>query len=78
MSLAAIFSQPTGGVDIWLHAAVLIVVIPLLAGPIAVIMGRGRLAWIWSVLISGITFGLSLVLLNTVLAGGTITYEMRN
>ncbi|PHR55304.1 MAG: cation:proton antiporter [Robiginitomaculum sp.] len=71
-------SSISGLRDLLPHAAALVVVIPLLAGPIAVILAKARLAWLWSVLVAAAAFGLSLVLLGTVLGGETITYEMGN
>jgi multicomponent Na+:H+ antiporter subunit D len=78
MSLLAMFAEIPIATGAWLHAAVLVVAIPLMAGPIAVILARGRWAWMWSVLVAAITFGLSLILLVTVMGGETITYEMGN
>ncbi len=76
MSAVSMFAS--GFADIWHNAAALIVVVPLLAGPIAVLLVKPRLAWLWSVLVALVTFGLSLVLLSTVLSGQNITYEMGN
>lgn len=60
------------------NAAALVVVVPLLAGPVAVILARSRVAWAWSVLSLAVTFALSLFLLSRVVGGEVITYEMGN
>jgi multicomponent Na+:H+ antiporter subunit D len=61
-----------------LHAAALIVVTPLLSGPIALILSRGRLAWVWALGISIITFVLALVLYAQVLQHGSVAYAFGN
>ncbi len=60
----------------WLlmQTAALLVVTPLLSGPIALILSRGRLAWIWAVVISLATFALTLILYAQVLEHGSVQY----
>ncbi len=73
---ALIVSNLTALLPAWvvMHAASLIVVTPLLSGPIALILSRGRLAWAWALVISVITFALSLVLYGQVLDHGSVVY----
>ncbi len=61
-----------------MHAAALLVVTPLLSGPIALILSRGRLAWAWALGISIITFMLALVLYGQVLEHGSVMYVFGN
>jgi multicomponent Na+:H+ antiporter subunit D len=61
-----------------MHAAVLLVVTPLLSGPIALVLSRGRLAWAWALGISIITFALALVLYGQVLEHGSVMYVFGN
>ncbi|MBL1431315.1 MAG: monovalent cation/H+ antiporter subunit D family protein [Robiginitomaculum sp.] len=58
------------------NAAALVVVVPLLGGAIAMLLGSSRLAWSWSLICALATFALSLVLLSGVLSGENISYEM--
>jgi len=67
-----------GGGHLLANAPALVVAIPLIAGAVAVVLGHGKLAWVWSVLIALVTFGFSLILLQSVLGGETITYAMGN
>lgn len=66
------------GLDLVANAPALVIALPLLAGPIAVLLRHGRTAWVWAVLASAVTFALSLVLLASVYTGHPISYEMGN
>ncbi len=52
------------------------VVLPLLAAPISLLLGRSRLCWLLSVVVSLICFAIAQTLLAQVLEGGTIRYAM--
>lgn len=69
---------PGSAMSIATNAPALVIAAPLLAGPVAVLLGRGRLAWGWSVIMTAVTFALSLLLLGQVLAGHPVSYEMGN
>ncbi len=56
------------------HAAPLLVVSPLLSGPIALMLTRGKLAWAWALLISLATLVFALVLYSQVMDHGSVTY----
>ena len=58
------------------HAIALLVVLPLLAAPLCVLVGRGVAAWGVALAAVWTSFGLALHLLMRVLAEGTITYDM--
>lgn len=76
--LAALMPIFGGGLNIIANAPALIIAVPLLAGPIAVIINHGRIAWAWSVAMTAATFGLSIILLISVLSGHPVSYEMGN
>lgn len=56
------------------HISVLVVIVPLMAAPVCVFLRNGTASWAWSTGICFVTFGLSIVLLQHVLASGTIIY----
>lgn len=56
------------------HAAPLAVIAPLLSGPIALVLSRGRLAWAWTLLISLATLAFTIVLYAQVVQHGSVTY----
>ncbi|MEZ6016443.1 MAG: monovalent cation/H+ antiporter subunit D family protein [Planctomycetota bacterium] len=58
------------------HALALLVVLPLLAAPLCVLIGRGVGAWAAAFATASASFGLALYLLNRVLASGPVSYEM--
>ncbi len=60
----------------WLvmQSAALLVVMPLLSGPIALVLSRGRLAWTWAIIISLATFAMALILYGQVLEHGSVEY----
>ena len=66
--------------DIQANLPVLIVLTPLLGGVIATFTGRGVLPWLWSTLVTGVTFALTIQMMMTLLASGEpfISYELGN
>lgn len=58
------------------HLPILQVVIPLMAAPLCFCLRQSRIAWIFSVFASGLAFLVSLLLLQQVIAFGTISYEL--
>ena len=59
-----------------LNMSVLAVIVPLMAAPICVLLRHSGLAWAWATAIAGITFVLSIGLLQHIMANGTLVYEM--
>ena len=55
---------------------ILQIVIPLIAAPICLLLRHAAAAWLFSALITAITFMISLALLVQVLEQGTISYEL--
>ncbi len=65
--------------ELALHAPALLVVAPLIVAPLAAFMPNGRLAWILTVLTTGFSFIMALVLLGQVQSidgGAIISYAM--
>jgi len=60
------------------NAPVLIIIIPLMAACLNIILGlrKKELSYPLTVLVTAVVFGLSLVLLNMVITGGTVRYRM--
>ena len=58
------------------NISVLAVIVPLMAAPICVIIRHSALAWAWATTIAGITFALSIGLLNQIIQNGTLVYKM--
>ena len=58
------------------HLPALAVVIPLLSAPLCLFLRRSLLAWIFTVIASGLTMAVSIALLQQVMTSGTIVYEM--
>ena len=58
------------------HLPALAVVLPLLSAPLCLFISRPLLAWLFTVLASGLTMLVSIALLQQVMASGTIVYEM--
>jgi multicomponent Na+:H+ antiporter subunit D len=56
----------------------LIVVVPLLAGLLALFLGRGHLPWLLALVVTWVVFGMSVVLLGWVLENGAVEYAMGN
>ena len=58
------------------HLPALQVIIPLVGAPICMLLRRRDLAWAFAVATSWVTFAIAVVLLQRVVAGGPISYEM--
>jgi len=58
------------------HLPILQVIVPLLAAPLCLILRRSSLVWLFSLIISGIAFLISISLLQQIMASGTIVYEL--
>ena len=58
------------------HIAVLVVIVPLMAAPFCVIVRNGTFAWGWATAICVVNFFLSVVLIQQVMANGTIVYNL--
>ena len=56
------------------HLPALLVVIPLMAAPVASLLRWRRAAWGWALLTSWAVLAMALLLLRQVLAEGTISY----
>ncbi len=54
----------------------LAVILPLLSAPLCLFLRRPLLAWLFTVIASGLTMLASIILLQQVIASGTIVYEM--
>lgn len=58
------------------HLAILQVIVPLMAAPLCLLLTRPRLAWLFTLLASGLAFLTSCLLLQQVMTSGTIIYEL--
>lgn len=58
------------------HLPILQVIIPLMAAPLCLLLTRSRLVWLFSLIVSGIAFLISSLLLQQVMTSGTIIYEL--
>jgi len=58
------------------HLPVLQVIVPLLAAPLCLLLTRSRLVWVFTLIVSGLAFVISGLLLQQVMATGTIIYEL--
>lgn len=58
------------------HFPVLPIVLPLMAAPICILLGRSQLAWLFATLISGLSFCVSVSLLMTTLDQGFVSYAL--
>jgi multicomponent Na+:H+ antiporter subunit D len=58
------------------HLLVLQVAIPMMAALISAMIPSARVAWGWAVLVSWAAFAISILLLETVLIGGPLSYEL--
>lgn len=58
------------------HLPVLQVIIPLMAAPICLVLKRPQLVWLFSILVSGLAFLISILLLQQVMTSGVISYEL--
>ena len=58
------------------HLPALQIVLPLLAAPVCVLLGRGGFAYVFTLAISWIAFAIAVLLLNSVLETGPISYQL--
>jgi len=58
------------------HLPILQVIIPLMAAPICLLLNRSQLVWLFSLIVSGLAFAVSILLLQQVMASGVISYEL--
>jgi multicomponent Na+:H+ antiporter subunit D len=58
------------------HLPILQVIIPLMAAPICLILKRPKLVWLFAIIVSGLTFTISILLLQQVMTTGVISYEL--
>lgn len=58
------------------HLPVLQVIVPLMAAPICLVLKRPQLVWLFSLIVSGIAFFISILLLQQVITSGVISYEL--
>ena len=59
-----------------IHLPALAVVLPLLSAPLCLFLRKSLLAWIFTVVASGLTMLVSIALLQQVMSTGTIVYAM--
>ena len=58
------------------HLPVLQVIVPLMAAPLCLLLIRPRLVWLFTLIVSGLAFLISSVMLQQVMTSGTIVYEL--
>lgn len=58
------------------HLPILQVIIPLMAAPLCLLLGKPRLVWLFTLLASALAFAISIQLLQQVYQSGTIIYEL--
>jgi|TARA_R110000822_G_scaffold6583_1_gene27724 multicomponent Na+:H+ antiporter subunit D len=58
------------------HLPILQVILPLLGAPACLILGRGKLAWLFALLVSTLSFCIAATLLYTVYHHGVISYAL--
>jgi len=58
------------------HFPILQVIIPLMAAPICLILKRPKLVWLFALIVSGLAFSISILLLQQVMTSGVISYEL--
>jgi multicomponent Na+:H+ antiporter subunit D len=59
---------------IGLNLVALQVAVPLIGAPLCTLIGRGRGAWLFSLLVTWVAFAMAIALMNTVITGGPISY----
>jgi multicomponent Na+:H+ antiporter subunit D len=62
--------------SLWDHLPVLVVIVPLMAGPLCVLVGRPRAAWGLALVAAWLSFAAAVVLSVQVADTGTISYEL--
>jgi len=58
------------------HLPILQVIVPLMAAPLCLFLTRPRLVWLFALIVSGLAFLMSSLLLEQVMTTGTIVYEL--
>lgn len=58
------------------HLPILQVIVPLMAAPLCLFLTRPYLVWLFTLVVSGFSFLISCLLLQQVMASGTIIYEL--
>lgn len=58
------------------HLPILQVIVPLIAAPLCLFLRKPFLAWLFTLIVSAITFLISILLLQQVMTSGTIVYEL--
>ncbi len=58
------------------HISVLVVIVPLMAAPLCVLVRHGAVSWGWATAVSIVNFLFSIVLIQHVMANGTIEYAL--
>lgn len=58
------------------HLPILQVIIPLMAAPTSLLLGRPRLVWLFTLLISAVALFISILLLQQVINHGPISYQL--
>jgi len=58
------------------HLPVLVVIVPLLAGPLCVLAERSRAAWALALVASWLSFAMALLLVQQVSEAGTLVYQL--
>ncbi|EPJ43988.1 MAG: putative monovalent cation/H+ antiporter subunit D [Osedax symbiont Rs1] len=58
------------------HLAVLQVILPLLAAPICLMLKRTQLVWLFALIVSGLSFLISILVLQQVFTSGVISYAL--
>ncbi|MFW2438115.1 MAG: monovalent cation/H+ antiporter subunit D family protein [Arenicellales bacterium] len=58
------------------HLPILQVIVPLMAAPLCLLLTRPGLVWLFTLLVSGLAFLISCMLLQQVMTSGTIIYDL--
>lgn len=58
------------------HLPILQVIVPLMAAPLCLVLSRSRLVWLFTLIVSGLAFLISCLLLQQVMTSGTVIYEL--
>ncbi|MFK8012088.1 MAG: proton-conducting transporter membrane subunit [Marinicellaceae bacterium] len=59
-----------------LHLPILQVIVPLMAAPLCLFLKKPKLVWLFACIATGLTFLISILLLQQVITTGTLTYEL--
>ncbi|VAW47669.1 Na(+) H(+) antiporter subunit D [hydrothermal vent metagenome] len=59
-----------------LHLPILQVIVPLMAAPLCLFLKQPKLVWLFAVIATGLTFLISVLLLQQVTTNGTLIYEL--